>query len=64
MAAESEDLLKKLRELCLALPDVTERPTHGAPTWFVRKRSFAKFVDPEQHRLDQPHVAFWAAAPP
>ena len=64
MAAESEDLLKKLRELCLALPDATERPTHGAPTWFVRKRSFAKFVDPEQHRLDQPHVAFWAAAPP
>ena len=64
MAAESEDLLKKLRELCFALPDVTERPTHGAPTWFVRKRSFAKFVDPEQHRLDQPHVALWAAAPP
>ena len=33
-------------------------------TWFVRRRSFAKFVDPEKHRLDERHVAFWAAAPP
>lgn len=38
--------------------------THGAPTWFVRRRSFAKFIDPTEHRLDEPHVAFWAAAPP
>jgi hypothetical protein len=30
----------------------------------VRRRSFAKFVDPEKHRLDERHVAFWAAAPP
>lgn len=51
---------------CLALPEVTEGLTHGAPTWFVRgRRSFAKFIDPEDHpRLDEPHVAFWAAAPP
>jgi hypothetical protein len=53
-----------VRRLCLALPEVTEGLTHGGETWFVRRRSFAKFVDPEKHRLDERHVAFWAAAPP
>ena len=43
---------------------MTEWLTHGGETWFVRRRSFAKFVDPEKHRLDERHVAFWAAAPP
>lgn len=44
---------------------MTEGLTHGAPTWFVRgRRSFAKFIDPKCHRLDESHVAFWAAAPP
>ncbi len=55
-----------MRERCLALPEVTEGLTHGAPTWFVRgRRSFAKFVEPAEHpRLGQPRVALWAAAPP
>lgn len=57
-------LLDGVRAICLALPEVTEAPTHGAPTWFVRRRSFAKFVDPADHRFDEPHVALWAAAPP
>jgi hypothetical protein len=59
-----EVLLAGVRQRCLALPEVTEALTHGAPTWFVRRRSFAKFIDPEDHRLDEVHVAFWAAAPP
>ncbi len=59
------DHLARVRALCLALPAVTEAPTHGAPTWFVNgRRSFAKFVDPAAHRLDEPSVAVWAAAPP
>lgn len=61
----TDDLLAGLRKVCAALPEVTEGLTHGAPTWFVRgRRSFAKFVDPEGRRLDEPHVGFWAAAPP
>ncbi|MEJ3651871.1 MmcQ/YjbR family DNA-binding protein [Actinomycetes bacterium KLBMP 9759] len=48
----------------MALPGVDEGVTHGAPTWFVRRRSFAKFVDPAHHALDERSVAFWAAAPP
>jgi hypothetical protein len=58
------DLLDSVRRLCLALPEVTEGLTHGGETWFVRRRSFAKFVDPAKHRLDERHVALWAAAPP
>jgi hypothetical protein len=29
---------KALRKLCLALPETTERLSHGEPTWFVRDR--------------------------
>ena len=29
----------------------------------MRRRSFAKFVDPVKHRLDEAHIALWAAAP-
>lgn len=67
---ETEQLLAGVRRCCLAFPEVTEGPTHGAPTWFVRgRRSFAKFVDPldpgrRRHRVVEPHVALWVAAPP
>ena len=64
MPPATADLLAEVRRLCLALPEVTEGLTHGGETWFVRRRSFAKFVDPEKHRLEERHVALWAAAPP
>ena len=33
--------LDRVRAICLALPEVTERPSHGAPTFFVRgKKTF------------------------
>ena len=63
-SSATDALLAGVRMLCAVLPEVTEALTHGAPTWFVRRRSFAKFIDPAEHRLDEPHVAFWAAAPP
>jgi hypothetical protein len=60
------DLLAGVRARCAALPEVTEGLTHGAPTWFVAgRRSFLKFVDPDEHpQFDLRHVAVWAAAPP
>jgi hypothetical protein len=52
--------LEKLRRLCLALPEVTERLSHGEPTWFVRgKKSFVMFAN--HHHDDR--LAFWCAAP-
>jgi hypothetical protein len=57
MAAE----LQRVRKLCLALPETTERLSHGAPTFFIRdKRSFVMFHD--DHHGDG-RLAVWAAAP-
>jgi hypothetical protein len=28
--------LDRLRVICLALPEVTERLSHGEPTWFIQ----------------------------
>lgn len=51
--------LDRLRALCLALPEVTEKLSHGEPMWFVRK-TFVMFAD--HHHDDR--LAFWCAAPP
>jgi hypothetical protein len=56
------DPVQRLREICLALPEVTERPSHGAPTWFVRdKRSFVTLWAHGHHDNEFPHL--WCAAP-
>lgn len=51
--------MERLRTLCLALPETSERLSHGEPTWFVRK-VFVMYAD---HHHDQ-RIAFWCAAPP
>lgn len=39
--AERERALERVREICLALPETSERLSHSAPTFFVRgKRAF------------------------
>jgi hypothetical protein len=36
-----ERTLARIRDICLALPETSERLSHGAPTFFVRgKRAF------------------------
>lgn len=53
--------LKRVRALCLALPEATERPSHGAPCWFVRdKKTFVMFTN--DHHGDG-RLALWCAAP-
>jgi hypothetical protein len=57
------DLAERMRAICLALPEVTERPSHGAPTWFVRGKSSFVTLWADGHHEDQfPHL--WCAAPP
>jgi hypothetical protein len=52
--------LETLRRLCLALPETTERLSHGEPTWFVRgKKTFVSYAN--HHHDDR--LAFWCAAP-
>ena len=61
MSAVDGDPLERLRALCLALPQVTERLSHGEPTWFAGGRKvFVTFAD--HHHDDR--LGFWCAAPP
>jgi hypothetical protein len=54
--------LERVRAICLALPEVTERPSHGSPAWFVRgKRTIVMYVD--DHHGDG-ILGIWCAAPP
>jgi hypothetical protein len=56
----SENPLERLRRLCLALPEATERLSHGEPTWFVQgKKTFVMYAN--HHHDDR--LGFWCAAP-
>jgi hypothetical protein len=58
---ERERVLERLREVCLGLPEVSERLSHGAPTFFVRgKRAFVMVMT--DHHGDG-RFALWCAAP-
>lgn len=53
--------VERLRRICLALPETTERKSHGEPSWFVRdKKLFVTLSD--NHHDDR--VGFWCAAAP
>ncbi|MDT4893632.1 MAG: hypothetical protein QOE97_2667 [Pseudonocardiales bacterium] len=55
------DPVERLRAICLALPEATERMTHGAPGFFVRDKKLFVSVDDHHHGVE--HLAFWCAAP-
>jgi hypothetical protein len=58
--AERERTLARIREICLSLPEATERLSHGAPTFFVRdKRAFLMVLT--NHHGDG-RFAIWCAA--
>jgi hypothetical protein len=58
--AERERTLRRLREICLALPETSERLSHGAPTFFIRdKRAFLMVLT--DHHGDG-RFAIWCAA--
>ena len=62
MAGAHDRELARVRRVCAALPEVTERPSHGSPAWFVRdKKTIAMFVD--DHHGDG-ILGIWCAAPP
>lgn len=61
MTAPTPTMLDRVRELCLSLPDTSERLSHGHPTFFIRgKRSFVMYLD--NHHGDG-RLALWCAAP-
>jgi len=48
-----------VQAICLAFPEVTERPSHGAHGYFVRKQ-FAALWPTGHHEREFPHL--WCAA--
>jgi predicted DNA-binding protein (MmcQ/YjbR family) len=50
----------RLRAICLALPETTEKLAWGEPTWRVKGRLFAQ-LDDHHHGAD--HLAVWLPAP-
>ncbi|MEP7020580.1 MAG: MmcQ/YjbR family DNA-binding protein [Pseudonocardiales bacterium] len=60
--AAGADPVEQLRGICLALPECTERVSHGEPSFFVRDKKQFVMLDNHHHGAD--HLAFWCAAAP
>jgi hypothetical protein len=60
--ASVADPVDRLRQLCLALPEVVELAGHGSPGFFVRGTK--QFVSVDDHHHGFEHLGFWCAAPP
>ena len=58
---KSEKQLLRVRRICAALPETAEKLSHGAPTFFVRKKVFAMFAN---HHHNDGHVAVWIPVAP
>jgi hypothetical protein len=43
------DAVTEVRRLCLAFPEVSERLSHGAPTWFIRDKKTLATVWEDHH---------------
>ena len=59
--AARERTLERLRTICLALPETSERLSHGAPTFFVREKRPFLMVLTDHH--GDGRFAIWCAAP-
>ena len=59
-AVSSVDPVERLRRIATALPEVTERLSHGEVSFFCRRQ----FVMLDDHHHGADHLAFWCAAPP
>lgn len=57
--ARARNPLAKVRKIIAAWPETAERLSHGAPTWWGGKKTFATFAD--NHHGDG-RVALWCKA--
>jgi hypothetical protein len=63
MASGARPGLSRIRSICLSLPEATERPSHGTPTFFVQgKKAFVYAWMEGHHDNGFPHL--WCAAAP
>ena len=57
----SDAQLERVRQICAALPETTERLSHGEPTFFVGKKVYVMFANNHHH---DGRIAVWLPAPP
>lgn len=57
----SSPQLERVRSICQALPEASERLSHGEPTFFVGGKVFVMFA---ANHHDDGRVAVWLPAPP
>lgn len=56
------DPFEPVRAIAIALPETSERLSHGAPTFFIReKKTFVMCMD---HHHDDGRLALWCSAEP
>ena len=53
--------LQRVRRMCLALPETSEKLSHGGPTFFVHNKAFVMFLD---NHHDDGRIAVWLPVPP
>jgi len=58
---DRDEVLTRVREICLGLPETSERLSHGAPTFFVRQKRAFVMVMTDHH--GDGRFALWCAAP-
>jgi hypothetical protein len=51
----------RVRRICMGLPGTIEKLSHGEPTWFVNKRTYAMF---DNNHHGGGHIAVWIPAEP
>jgi hypothetical protein len=54
--AESRRIIERLRKICLALPEATEKEAWAEPTWRVKGKMFAQMDD---HHHGGEHCSVW-----
>ena len=54
--ASSRKIIERLRKICLALPEATEKEAWSEPTWRVKNKMFAQMDD---YHHGSPHCAVW-----
>jgi predicted DNA-binding protein (MmcQ/YjbR family) len=59
----ASDPLARVRKVCLELPNVWEKLSHGEPTFWVGKRTFASFADAGNHH-GAGRPAIWCKSTP
>lgn len=59
--SDNGEHLSRVRRICASLPAVTEKLSHGEPTFFVNKKVFTMFANNHHH---DGHIAVWIPAPP